>query len=372
MRVLHLISSAGWYGAENAVVNLAAASRSLGCDCRVGVLRNVRNSHVEVAEASQARGIPAEIFDCRGRLDFSAAGGLRRYLRGEGIELLHVHGYKAATYACAASAGIRVPLVATCHTGVERPELTWPLRLYGALERRLLAHMRRVVGVSPAIAEELRARGIEPRRVAMVANGVDSARFDGPRRGFDELPAGARVVGMVGRLIREKGPYCLLDAARRVLDRVPDAYFVFVGDGPERDALLQRAAELGVAGRVRMAGVRGDMPGVYASLEVFTLPSFSEGMPMTVLEAMAAGVPVVATRVGAIPELLQPFGAPFLCAPGDAEGLAAALSRALLDPEEARRVAALARARQRQEYSSEAMARRYLDVYRDARMEARG
>lgn len=364
MRVLHLISSAGWYGAENVLVNLAAASRSLGCDAVAGVLRDERNPHVEVAEHAQARGVPAEIFPCSGRLDLGAMSALRRYLVRTKVDVLHTHGYKANFYAARHGA---TPLVTTCHTGTEQPEQTISLRVYDSVNRFLLRRADRVVAVSPAIADSLLRQGVAPDRVATIVNGIDPDRFQVARRRWPGVPEGAKVVGIVGRLIREKGVFVLLQAAATIVAQVPEVRFLFVGDGPERDALRQAAQRAGLGERVLLPGPQMDMPAVYASLDVLAQPSFSEGMPMTILEAMAAGLPLAATSVGAVPALLEPAGCGLLCPPGDAGALSSILLRILQDAELAQRLGEAARAHLREHYSAESMARQYLVLYEHAR-----
>jgi glycosyltransferase involved in cell wall biosynthesis len=255
--------------------------------------------------------------------------------------------------------------VTTCHTGTEQPETTPFLRAYDALNRFLLCRADRVVAVSPAIAAGLIRQGVKASRLATIGNGLDAARFQLPHREWEDAPQGVRVVGIVGRLIREKGPYILLEAAARIIREIPGTLFVFVGDGPERAELERTAAQLGLSDHVRFAGERNSMPEVYASFDVFALPSFSEGMPMTVLEAMAAGLPIVATTVGAVPGLLEPAGCGILCPPGDASALAAALLRVLQDPALAERLGIAAQQHLRAHYSAEAMARQYLALYEE-------
>lgn len=358
MRVVHLISSAGWYGAENVLVNLAAASRAQGCDAVAGVLCDARNPHTEVAERAEARGVPAEIFHCSGRLDLHTVGELRRWVAGTGVDIVHTHGYKANFYASGALWGRSTGWVTTCHTGTDQPESTPFLRAYDAMNRYLLRRVDRVVAVSPAIAAGLLAQGVDGGRLSTIGNGVDADRFQLPH-----VPEDVRVVGVVGRLIREKGPYVLLEAAARIVSEFPKTLIVFVGDGPERADLERTAAEAGLADHVRFAGERSDMPEVYASFDVFVQPSFSEGMPMTVLEAMAAGLAVVATSVGAVPSLLEPAGCGLLSPPRDAAALADAVLRLLRDETLARRLGEAARQHLRAHYSAEAMARQYLALY---------
>lgn len=120
MRVLHLISSAGWHGAENVLVNLAAASRSPGCDAAAGVLCDARNPHTEVAEHAQARGVPAEIAHCHGRLDFHTIGELRRWLVRKSVGIVHTHNYESDSYAAGALRGRSTGWITTCYNGTDR------------------------------------------------------------------------------------------------------------------------------------------------------------------------------------------------------------------------------------------------------------
>lgn len=363
MRILHLISSAGFYGAENVLVNLAAASRKVaGCQPVVGVLRDARNPHQEVADQARERGIEAHIFACSGRLDLSLIGAIRRRARELATDVIHSHGYKSNFYGYLAARPRRIPVLATCHTGTDKPEMTPALRLYDWLDRAVLRRVDQVVAVSPTIAEALAAVGIPPGKIALVPNGIDVERFQHASPAL-AVPAGARVVGMVSRLTANKGPYCFLEAARAVAARMPEAYFVLVGDGPERSRLEAAAKESGLEGRILFTGARSDMPGVYASLNVFVLPSHSEGMPMSVLEAMAAGLPVIATRVGAVPQLIEPDRTGVLVQPQASAELAEAIVKVLKNPIWAHELGQSGRRRVVQEYSSDSMARHYRRLY---------
>lgn len=367
MRVLHLISSQGPYGAENVLLNLAAASQLAGCHAVVGVLRDARNPHTEVADQARARGLEVEIFPCAGRLDPGAVAAIRRRLRALAVDVVHSHGYKANFYGYLATRRPRVPILSTCHTGTEAPERTLALRLYERLDRLVLSRLDCVVAVSSTIAAWLEASGIPARRIETIPSGIDVAAFSTAPPALTGLPPGATAIGMAARLVREKGPYLLLEAAREIAARFPQTVFVFVGDGPERAGLEKCAAELGLAQRTFFTGQRSDMPGVYASLGVFVLPSFSEGLPVSVLEAMGAGLPVVAARVGAIPELIEPGRTGILVEPGSAAALSNAIMRLLEDPPLARRLGEAARRRAAEEHSAAAMARRYLSLYQRIR-----
>ena len=216
------------------------------------------------------------------------------------MDVLHTHGYKADIYGLAARSQ-RMALIATCHN--------WPdphpvMRVYAMLDRWILKCFDKVAAVSEPVAEILRRSGVQGADA--VPNGIDLARFAGasPALRPGVLDSCDRLIGFVGRLVKEKGGAVLLEAARRVLAERPKTGFVFIGEGPERAEWEKTAATLQIAGNVAFTGSRSDMPGVYASLDALVLPSLNEAMPMCLLEAMAAGCPVLATRVGSVEKLV--------------------------------------------------------------------
>ena len=359
MTVLELISSEGYYGAESMLVALAQALPRLGWEAIVGVLVDRRFPHTEVAEEAQRLGLRAEIVPCGGRWDRQAVRRLRGLTAGRGVDVIHAHGYKADFYAAAARWPRRVALVATCHNW---PNKLHAMRAYAALDRLVLRTFDEVATASPAVAGTLKRWGV---RATLVENGVDIERFRGAPPALRlELGRGtSRLVGFVGRMVAAKGGAVLLEAAKSVLAEFPDTTFVLAGEGPARPEWEALAARLGIAGNVVFAGVRRDMPAVYASFDVLALPSYEENMPMCLLEAMAAGTPAIATGVGAVPKLILPGETGVLIEPGDAAGLAAAILRLLHHPEEARRLGANGRAHAEKGFSAAATARRYTALY---------
>jgi glycosyltransferase involved in cell wall biosynthesis len=254
-------------------------------------------------------------------------------------------------------------LVSTCHNWSDR-RLT--MRLYAALDRLVLRSFDRVTTPSPVVAGVLARSGVDPGKVTCIANGVDIETFDHAAPALRrELPNPAGyVVGFAARMVPSKGGDLLLHAASRVLGVCPDVTFVLVGDGPSRTAWTKLAVQLGIAGSVVFAGSRSDMPGVYAAFDQFVLPSLDEAMPMSLLEAMAARKPVIATRVGAVPELVVDGRTGYLLDPGDIQGLAGAISRLKRAPDLARQLGEAGHRLVTASYSSAAMARAYLSVYR--------
>jgi glycosyltransferase involved in cell wall biosynthesis len=178
-------------------------------------------------------------------------------------------------------------------------------------------------------------------------------------RGELGVPPEAGLVLAVGRLNAEKGQSLLLQAAPAVLSRCPGTVFALAGDGPLRGALEQQAAQLGIAGQVRFLGVRQDVPALLAAADLFVLPSRSEGMPNALLEAMAAGLPVVSFEVGGVGEVLVHGVTGLLVPPEDADGLARAMLALLENEQERRRLGAAARERIRANHNMENMCLQY-------------
>jgi glycosyltransferase involved in cell wall biosynthesis len=198
-------------------------------------------------------------------------------------------------------------------------------------------------------------------RVRVVYNGVDTARFAEFRKG---TRAHGPVIGTVGRLERQKNLDVFLEAAECFRRSEPAARFEIVGEGSERPRLERRVGELGLADSVSFKGTTDDVPGFFSRLDQFWLTSDWEGTPNVVLEAMAAGVPVVATRVGGTPELVEDGCTGVLVPPSDATAVCCAAIALAADPERAARIGGAARNTVLENFSLQRMAERTASVYR--------
>lgn len=219
-------------------------------------------------------------------------------------------------------------------------------------------------------AESLRPRGAAGRRTDVIPSGVDTDAFR-PRpearagaRGRLGLPTTGVVVGTVGRLEARKGTALLIEAAARLIKKgLPDLRVVVVGDGPLRDELPALAARLGISDHVSMLGDRPDVAEVLTALDMFVLPSRTEGMSNALLEAMAAALPVVATAVGGNPEVVSAETTGVLVPPDDVTAMADAMLRVAMSPALATELGAAARRRVEERYGARAMVRRLEAVY---------
>jgi glycosyltransferase involved in cell wall biosynthesis len=224
---------------------------------------------------------------------------------------------------------------------------------------------RRVVTVSDALRERyLQQGGIDPAKVVTVYNGIEVERFRGGAnraalRAEFNLPPESRVAVTVSVLRPGKG----IDVLIRAIADVPDAYFLIVGDGPLRAEWEDLARTVGVAERIRWAGYRRDVDAILPGCDLFVLPSLDDAFPTVLLEAMAAGLPAVATLVGGIPEIVTPDVTGVLVPPGDPNSLATSIADLLADPARLTRMRRCAQLIAEQRFSTKAWLARLDQLY---------
>ena len=365
VRILQLISSAGYYGAEAVATSLSLELGKLGHEVVLGIFENSHNPHLEIAGKAREHNLALEIIRCQGKMDRKAIHAVRRCVAEHHIDVMHTHGYKSDLYGIAAASRLRVPVVATCHnwTGA-----SLPLRLYSILDRAVLHRAQHIAAVSEQVRRKLVQFAIPKAKIRVIANGVaiDSFRNARPALreefGLDQRP----VVGVVGRLSSEKGHRFLLHAAQQLAADFPDIAFLFVGAGTEQAALESLARRLNLTERIFLAGFRDHMPDVYASMDILALPSLKEGSPLVLLEAMAAALPVVATKVGDVGKIVVSGDSGLLVEPGNPQALRDALARLLADPGFRRRLAAGGQRCVAEHFSAASMAQKYVHMYEDA------
>jgi glycosyltransferase involved in cell wall biosynthesis len=261
--------------------------------------------------------------------------------------VLHTHGFRPDVVDGGVARGAGLPVVSTCHGFIEG-DLRG--RVYQWLQRRALRRYQAVIAVSDAIAQRLRTAHVAERRIHVIPNAFESRHDTLPR---DEartrlgLPV-APTIGWVGRLSMEKGPDLALEAFAHVANR--DARLAIIGDGRDRMRLRMLADTLGVSDRVSWCGSVPDAGRYYSAFDAFFLSSRTEGTPMALLEAMAANVPVVATRVGGVPQVLDDSCA-HLVEGGDVPAMTHALDLTLADFQGAAARAQLARRRLDERYN---------------------
>ncbi len=253
---------------------------------------------------------------------------LRSLLEEEKIDLVHCNRHKSVLYAVLAVTLSRrrgIPIVASVRS--MRRSRTFSRRV---TNRFLFPRVARILALSEGVRQDVLAanRWLNPEKVRVIYNGIDLKRFPlrSPAHEKEKWP----VIGHVGRLVYTKGQSYLLQAFARLVGEYPGACLKIAGDGPLREELQQEAARLGIGEKVRFLGFRSDISGFLRGIDLFVFPSLFEGLGLSMLEALATGVPVVASGVGGIPEVLQGMEAGRLVPPADVDALVSAMKEFLL------------------------------------------
>jgi len=379
IRLVKFLTIFGIGGTEKQVVNLtkrmdrSAFDLSFGCTNRWGALLD---------EVVQHQGIDVVEYPLSSLYNFNAFRQQFRFarvLRKSRTQIVHSYNFYANVFCIPAAklAGVPCVVASIRDLGIYLS----PTKL--VLQRLVCRMADRVVVNAGAIRDWLVEQGYPAHKIVVIRNGVDTSRFgarnDGARlRQELSLPPKAPLVTMLARLTPTKGIDHFLEAAAKLRGLHPDAHFLVVGecfmrsaegefvvDQRYRKVLQDKVESLGLADRVIFTGLRKDVPDVLAASAISVLPSLSEGISNTLLESMAAGLPVVATRVGGTPEAVTDGEQGLLVPPGDSQALASAISRVLSDPLLAMRLGNNGRRRVAEEFSFEAVVRRTEALYRE-------
>ena len=355
MRIVHLVIGGAVAGGQRVALQLAHAARARGDDVAFAVPG--AGPFVDLLEGD---GIPARPVPLHRTFDLLGARRLRQLLGRRTI--LHTHTLVAGNVlGTLASPG---PVLRHLHIENHFRPATEPIlrRLDNATARRCA----RLIAVSKDTRRAYERQGYPPGRMEVVYNGVPppAARSNGNLRGELGVPEGAPLLGEIGRLCDVKGQRELIEA----VSLLPDAWLVLVGADIESGGAFQRELErvaqrAGVRDRVVFTGHRDDAAQLLNELDVLVLPSWTEGLPVTVLEAMARGRAVVATPVGGTPEVVADGETGVLVPPRDPRALAEEIGRLLADPELRERMGRAGRERVARHFSEEAMTRRVLEIY---------
>lgn len=359
LRIAQIIECDGPGGAERVVAHLCKALAARGAEV---VAFLPRGTNGWLGKELHDSPVSIQAFDRRQTFSPRFAGWLTRSLRSYRIDLAHSHEFTFAVHGAWSAWRRGIGHVTTIHGG-----RYWA----GALRRRLL--FRLAVGLGgevAAVSETLRAQlahdlRLPPRRIRYIPNGVP-CDVTGCREALRKelgLSDSDRLVVAIGNLYPIKGHRYLIEALARLRQRHPELHVAIAGRGDEEGPLREQAEALGMHDRVHLLGLRPDVPDLLAAADVFAMPSLSEGLPMALLEAVFAQTPVVASAVGAIPDVLEHGVGGMLVPPGESQRLAAAIDELLASPVAAAGMAAHARKNAIAIYSLDAMVERYLEVY---------
>lgn len=364
IRVHALIDTLGVGGAEIVLAEFAAVAALGGIELSVGVLKDTEAAHA--AQRLRELGVQPRLVGIPRHLGPAAFLAVRRQLAELRPDIVHTHLGYADLLGGPVARSLGIPSVATVHAHA------WPGDRRERVKLRAMRYARRasaarVIAVSESAREAYLASGADrPERVVVVRNGISGTAQPGAGGAVRaELGIGSTelVVAMVSSLRPEKAHDVAFAAVGRLLTSAPGLRLLVVGDGPSRAAVARAASALG--DRVLLAGYRRDVMAVLDAADVLVHPSRRDALPTTIIEAMAASTPVVATRVGGIAELVEDGVSGVLVpAPPAASQLAAALAGLLGDEALRRRLAAAGRTRFEREFTAERWAARMGELYR--------
>lgn len=365
MNILHVIDSGGLYGAEMVLLNLAAEQMKTGDRSVIASIGAPGEDTKPLESEADARGIQVEPFRFRNGPNPAGALDIMRYARTGRFDVVHTHGYKPDILLGLMPFRVRgLPIVCTLH-GWTNVRPFSKMGLYEWADGWSLQRMDAVCVVSESMLKHPRVMRLARKKVHVIHNGIsmptglDAALDDD----IVEFCGQKATLAAIGRLSEEKGFDCLLHAFSIMLDRGLDACLLIMGDGPERSRLEGTVQRLGLHGKVLLAGYRRDAWRYLSLCRAFVLASYTEGFPITLLEVMQTGVPVIATAVGGVPLLVHDRETGIVVPPGSPESIAEAMLRVMSDGDAAAVMAEKAREFVLREYSVARMGNKYRHVY---------
>ncbi len=362
IRVLEIIPTLVRGGAEKQLTLLAGGLPRGEFDVHVALLTH----DGPYREVLDQQGVPVTLIGKRWKVDPAAYWKLRQFIRRLAPDLVHTWIFAANSYGRQAAFGAGVKHVIAGERCVDR----WKAWHELAIDRRLARRTARIVTNSTGVQEFYVEKGLPPEKFVVIPNGITPPAATSTRAREQVLaelglPAETRLIGAVGRLWPQKGYKDLLWAANLLKSARDDVHFLIIGDGPLQDRLLEYCNQIDVSNQVHFLGARDDVLELLPHLDCFWLGSSYEGQSNALMEAMSAGVPVVATDIAGNRDLVVPDQTGFLVPVGDAAAFARQTQQLLNDDPLARRLGAAGRQRMHDAFSVEKMVERHAELYRE-------
>jgi len=366
VRLMHVVNGFGIGGAELKLLELVRLIHERYSNRIVQTICSVGQGGV-LHEAFEQIGVSAFVFSKRFAFDFRQVQRVASLMRQEKTQIVQTTLFYADVIGTMAGILARVPIRISWETVSHENNV-----FHHPIQRRIgyrwaAKKMDRIVSVSSDVRRSLiQWRRIPAQKIDLIPYGVDLKKYKQNRPDCLKalnLERNWPVIGTVGRLESYKGHPLLIQAIRRIAYDFPDMACIFVGDGPDRERLLSLAEKAGVGDRIRFLGFRKDIPELLGVMDLFVLCSYTEGLPNALLEAMAASLPIIASAVGGIPEVIQGGVTGLLVPPGDVEALSRALALLLRNPERMERMGRQARKFIQEHYSLETQLNGFIRLY---------
>ncbi len=371
VRLLEVRNTYKWGGGPDKTILLSASLHDRSrVSPVVAYIRDVRDREFTITQKARELGLTYHEIPERGKFDPSVLLALRKLIIEHDINLIHPHDYKSDLFCYLVSRSLRkksLTLISTAHN--------WAMmgfrgELYRRLDLLIMRYFDHLIAVSDATKSAMVNAGLPSEKITVIHNAIDTTvwapRATNTFRSEFGLEGVFPLIGYVGRITEEKDLRTWLRVAANIAQQYPEARFVIVGDGasPRLYCELQEwAAVLKIADRVVFTGYRQDLQNIYAALDVFFMTSCREGLSNSILEAMAMGVPVVATNAGGTAELIENGTSGYLLPVGDSMGMTETLMKLLGDPRLRTQMAMAARKRVEERFSFQLRLRRIEALY---------
>ncbi len=368
IKALQVINNTGTGigGGENYILTLAKHMPKVGfdliCTCYPGG---------EFEKVLKGNGIESFPINLSRKGNFSVVMAIAGFCRNNNVDIVHAHGATgmlAARMASLIPGGIRP--ITTYHIAITN--ITdipfWKKKIFALFDRSTSVVDKKILSASHAVKEiMIREAFFARNRISVLHSGIDVSRFKNRQRGKVRrelcLPDPVTVIGVVARLSEEKGIGYLLEAMPHVLKRYPNLYLLIAGDGPIKDKLKNLSVHMGLEQNVIFLGYRNDIPEFMTDIDLLVMPSLTEGFPLSLLEGMAAGLPIVATRVGGIPEIITDGREGILVPPREPDALAKAIIRVLREKESGKTMGLAGRKVVEEKFNADVMVAKTEGVY---------
>ncbi len=364
--VLHIVDSSGVYGAERVILTLLDELRDSESPGILGCIREKETQEVEIALRAREKGILTHYFTMRRGLNPTGIFPIMTFMKREEVAIVHSHGYKSNVLF-----GIlpfrSFPVLSTVHGwlkfGTDRKE-----KLYEFLDSKALKRLDLAVAVSGQVKEDLVRKGLDQKKIVIIHNGIRTGDGEEKRDPFEirkryAVQEDDFIIGTVGRLSHEKGHAYLIEAMAELAKDIGRMKLLIAGDGPLKNDLEHLVEKLGLCGHVKLIGYEEKIGEFLSSIDVFVLPSLTEGLPVSLLEAMAAGKPVIASRVGGTQEVIEDGENGISIPPMDCRAISEAVKFLYAQPESRNRLSKEGQTVVARKFSSRSMAREYERVY---------
>ncbi|MBA3012828.1 MAG: glycosyltransferase family 4 protein [Desulfobacula sp.] len=364
INVAQLGSPAGLYGAERWILALVRHLDPAEIHSIVAAIKDEPNLKVPLCEQASKLGFETKIFTAYGKFNLSAVKQLRQFIRRKNIHILHTHGYKQDLIGLMAVIGTSCKIISTPHGWSQ--EAGFKLQCYEIINRMVFPFFDAVIPLSKNLYDDLVPIPFLKRRLNFIQNGVDTTEIQNCSVTAEALiewkQDGFFIIGYIGQLIQRKGLDVLLQAVR-ILDEKIKWKLVLVGEGDQRKQLENRAIQLDIADSVHFLGFRQNRLEFLNGFDVFVLPSSLEGIPRCLMEAMTAGIPVIASRIPGCTDLIADNQTGVLFKKNDPNELAKKIRIVLQDEVFSRKLVQRGMALIHNEFSGERMAQNYASAY---------